>query len=102
MGRRSDDSPDTRRTLNLQPPELDHDAAVKEIIHRDTAGAVVKSTGDGVLAVFSEPSTAVQRALEIQERMLRQKTIQLRIGMDMGQVSKKSEGCIVKDVFGTM
>src|SRR4030095_2452458 len=48
----------------------EHDALTVSIVERDAVGAVVKSTGDGVLAVFSEPSTAVERALELQERLL--------------------------------
>ena len=77
-----------------------HEAAVAEIIHRDTAGAIVKGTGDGVLAVFAEPSTGVERALEIRVVMRTQRPIRLRVGIDMGQVSTKIEGGIVKDVLG--
>jgi class 3 adenylate cyclase len=43
-----------------------HDALLTEIITRDRAGEVVKSTGDGFLATFERPSVAVERALEIQ------------------------------------
>ena len=41
----------------------EHDALLTRIISRDGAGGVIKSTGDGLLAVFSEPSTAVERAI---------------------------------------
>ena len=46
-----------------------HDALLTEIISRDQAGEIIKSTGDGFLAIFHTPSTAVERALEIQERL---------------------------------
>jgi len=78
----------------------EHDSTVAKIIEGDKAGAVVKSTGDGVLAVFSEPSAAVERALQIQETMREHPYLKLRIGIDMGQVSKETEGGVVKDVFG--
>ncbi len=42
------------------------------------AGAVVKSTGDGVLAVFAEPSTAVERAIEIQNTLVEDSSFKLR------------------------
>src|SRR5918996_2297017 len=47
----------------------EHDRLVGEIIGRDGAGQVIKSTGDGVLAVFEKPSVAVERAIEIQEAL---------------------------------
>lgn len=69
-------------------------------ICRDDAGTIVKGTGDGALAVFAEPSTAVERCLAVQESLRNQELIRLRIGLDMGQVSVKSSFGIVADVFG--
>lgn len=69
------------------------------IICMGDAGVVVKGTGDGALAVFSEPSTAVERCLEVQ-RALAKHPFKLRLGVDMGQVSVKSSFGIVADVFG--
>jgi class 3 adenylate cyclase/CheY-like chemotaxis protein len=78
----------------------DYDAQFEEIINREDAGAIVKGTGDGALAVFSEPSMAVERCLEIQDRLRQHPQFKLRVGIDMGQVSIKSSFGIVADVFG--
>jgi len=78
----------------------DYDKKFTNIIRADDAGAVVKSTGDGALAVFSEPSVAVERCLQTQRELGTHPHFKLRIGIDMGQVSVKSEGGLVKDVFG--
>lgn len=66
----------------------------------DDAGIVLKDTGDGVLAVFAEPSSAVERALAIQDQLHRDPYIEVRIGMDMGQVAVEREGGITTDAFG--
>jgi hypothetical protein len=65
----------------------EHDALVTEIITRDGAGEIIKSTGDGLLAILFKPSIAVERAVEIQERLHGHPYIKVRIGMDMGEVS---------------
>ena len=78
----------------------DYDSRFEVIVSREDAGAIVKGTGDGALAVFSEPSTAVERCLEIQEKLRLHREFKLRIGIDMGQVSVKSSFGIVADVFG--
>ena len=44
-----------------------HDGILVPVIEQDGAGRVIKHIGDAVMAVFSEPSTAVARALEIQD-----------------------------------
>jgi class 3 adenylate cyclase/CheY-like chemotaxis protein len=77
-----------------------YDEAVRGVIESESAGALVKSTGDGALAVFAEPSTAVVRALQIQSEGAAHPHFRLRIGIDMGQVSVVSSGGIVADVFG--
>lgn len=77
-----------------------NDEVVRGTIELESAGALVKSTGDGALAVFAEPSTAVERALAIQGMMTNHPHFRLRIGIDMGQVSVVSFGGIVADVFG--
>lgn len=41
-----------------------HDALLTEVITRGGPGEIIKSMGDGFLAVFHTPSTAVERALE--------------------------------------
>jgi class 3 adenylate cyclase len=78
----------------------EHDRIVGDIIGRDGAGEVIKSTGDGVLAVFDRPSVAVERAIEIQEVLHEHPHIRARIGLDMGEVkSEYADGRLV-DVFG--
>ena len=77
-----------------------YDEDFSDIVESEDAGAVVKSTGDGALVVFSEPSTAVERCLSVQRQLGSHPHFKLRIGIDMGQVSVKSANGIVKDVFG--
>ncbi len=77
-----------------------HDALLTEIISRERAGEIVKSTGDGFLAVFQKPSAAVERALEIQERLRGHPEIRVRIGMDMGEVQVEALPGATQDVFG--
>ncbi|HEV3473924.1 MAG TPA: adenylate/guanylate cyclase domain-containing protein [Actinomycetota bacterium] len=78
----------------------EHDALVSEVITRDGAGEVIKSTGDGLLAIFRKPSVAVERAIEIQERFHEHPFIKVRIGMDMGEVSVESDSLRHRDAFG--
>jgi class 3 adenylate cyclase len=78
----------------------EHDAIVTEIVTRDGAGEVIKSTGDGFLAVFRKPSVAVQRSIEIQERFHAHPHIKVRIGLDMGEVSVEADHLGKQDVFG--
>jgi class 3 adenylate cyclase len=78
----------------------EHHATVTALIEANDAGAVVKSTGDGALAVFSEASTGVEGALELQRAMRTHRHFVLRIGIDVGQVSVQRKGGVVADVFG--
>jgi class 3 adenylate cyclase len=78
----------------------EHDALVTEVLTRDGAGEVLKSTGDGVLAIIHKPSVAVERALEIQERLHEHPFLKVRIGMDLGEVSLESGGLNLRDAFG--
>ncbi len=78
----------------------EHDAILTAIITRDKVGEVIKSTGDGLLAVFSEPSTAVERALEIQDKLHKHPYLSIRIGLNMGQVRTEGAGGVKRDVFG--
>ena len=84
----------------FQNVRREHDAIVTEIITRDTAGEIVKSTGDGVLAILSEPSTAVERCVEIQTRLKGHSRIKVRIGLDMGQVRVEKAGGVQSDLYG--
>src|SRR5687768_5041970 len=78
----------------------EHDALVTEIITRDGAGEILKSTGDGLLAILHKPSVAVERALEIQERLHEHPFIKVRIGLDMGEVSLDADALGKRDAFG--
>jgi class 3 adenylate cyclase/CheY-like chemotaxis protein len=86
--------------ITYEKAREEHDLAISALIESANAGAVVKGTGDGHLAVFAEPSVAVERSLRIQALMRRHEHFRLRIGLDMGQVSKETMGGIVTDVFG--
>ena len=75
-----------------------HDAIVVKAIEEGGAGLVVKHIGDSVMAVFAEPSTAVERALRIQEETAsfnndhpELATLGLRIGLHMGQVAVENQ-----------
>jgi len=78
----------------------EHDALLTECITRDQAGQIIKATGDGFLAVFTKPSTAVERAMEIQEKLRGHPHVRVRIGIDMGEVRVESAGGATRDVFG--
>jgi class 3 adenylate cyclase len=78
----------------------EYDGEFAKIIQRDDAGAVVKSTGDGALAVFSEPSVAVEHCIQVQMELGKHPQFKLRIGVDMGQVTVKASQGIVRDIFG--
>jgi class 3 adenylate cyclase len=83
-----------------------HDALLYPIIERDGAGRVIKNIGDAVMAVFSEPSTAVLRCLEMQDAIRKsnksrpkdQPDLSVRIGLHTGQVT--TEDKVSLDVFG--
>jgi len=86
--------------IEYQRLKEEYDNNFTDIIEGNDAGCVVKSTGDGALAVFSEPSTDVERCVEVQSELGNHNHFKLRTGIDMGQVSVKSEKGIVRDVFG--
>jgi class 3 adenylate cyclase len=82
-----------------------HDELIVPVIERDGGGRVIKHIGDAVMAVFSEPSTAVARALEAQEKLKAfnkehpdLEDIQVRMGLHCGQVTTEDE--VSADVFG--
>lgn len=84
----------------FQKVRKEHDDLVSSIITRDEAGEVIKSTGDGFLAVFNKPSVAVERAMEMQEKLHGHPVLSIRIGLDMGEVRVELENGKIKDVFG--
>ena len=66
-----------------------HDELFIDIVTRDGAGEIVKQIGDSFLAIFSEPSTAVERSLEFQSGLSNIKdqitlglyTLKVRVGL---------------------
>jgi class 3 adenylate cyclase len=77
----------------------DHNARLSAIITRDKAGALVKCTGDGYLAVFLRPDVAVRRALEMQ-RVMRDHDLSIRVGISMGDVRVEQGVGEAPDIFG--
>jgi class 3 adenylate cyclase len=82
-----------------------HDRILVGAIEEGGGGLVVKHIGDSVMAVFSEPSTAVERALRIQERIRAfnaehpdEEPLAVRIGLHMGQVAVENQTQL--DLFG--
>ena len=82
-----------------------HDKILQDIIEENNIGLVVKFIGDAVMAIFSEPSAAVERALMIQQQIKEFnesndefENIAIRIGLHMGQVTIDDN--IQADVFG--
>jgi class 3 adenylate cyclase len=82
-----------------------HDDLLTETIEEGGAGKIIKHIGDSVMAVFSEPATAVARSLKIQNKIqqlhqkeVEMKDIQVRIGLHMGQVTMDDKMSL--DVFG--
>jgi class 3 adenylate cyclase len=82
-----------------------HDEILVGTIEEGGAGLVIKHIGDSVMAVFSEPSTAVERALSIQEKIAafngahpELEDIRVRIGLHMGQVAVENQTQL--DLFG--
>ena len=83
-----------------------HDKLFTDIITRDDAGEIIKQIGDSFLAVFAEPSVAVERILEFQNEIKNKKeeftvgnhSIQVRAGIHLGQVSLENK--LQADIFG--
>jgi adenylate cyclase len=69
---------------------------------RDHQGRVVKTTGDGILVEFSSPVEAVRCAVEVQEAIAARasqessQALQLRIGINLGDIIIESDG----DIYG--
>ncbi len=58
-------------------------------------GAILKSMGDGWLMEFSSAAGAVNASMQIQDRMPRHTPIALRIGVNIGDITKTEE-----DIYG--
>lgn len=83
-----------------------HDELFIRIMTRDNSGKIVKEIGDSFLCVFSEPSTAVLRAIEFQNAIHSNKenltidgfTLKVKIGIHIGQVAVENNFAL--DIFG--
>lgn len=67
-----------------------HDAAVREQIAR-FGGELADSAGDGTLATFRSPGTAIECAQAIHEQ-LRALTLQVRAGIHIGELERREDG----------
>ena len=72
-----------RRTLEV------HDRRCQRVLTRHE-GEFVKSTGDGILALFSSPSDAMNCAIELQQE-LADDGISIRIGLHTGEVEVRDQ-----------
>ena len=76
-----------------------HDLVTREIEHH--GGRVIKALGDGVLAVFRSPRSAVKSSASIQREVAAhnrshpEDTLRVRIGINTGEVLQEND-----DVFG--
>jgi ATP-dependent Clp protease ATP-binding subunit ClpA len=76
-----------------------HDETIRKVIKRIGKGEIIKSTGDGLLMVYSDPAVAVKCALDIQKEFLTNNLLDIRIGMDMGEVKQVGDERS-RDIFG--
>src|SRR5262245_62294818 len=58
---------------------VDHEAAVRDVVESNSLGRIVKSTGDGVLAVFAEPSASIEHLLRLQRSLNDHPQFRLRV-----------------------
>jgi len=82
-----------------------HDKILTDIIQKNDAGLVIKFIGDAVMAVFAEPSAAIDKSVKIQNSIARFNlednnlpAIKVRVGLHMGQVTV--EDTVELDIFG--
>ncbi|HUR77276.1 MAG TPA: adenylate/guanylate cyclase domain-containing protein [Acidimicrobiales bacterium] len=87
--RRSTSEGDRRWTRII----AEHDEVVAEVVHAN-GGELIKSTGDGILAVFTGPAAAIDAAQAIRTR-LQARSLELRAGIHAGEIERR-----VGDVSG--
>ncbi|MFN0031620.1 MAG: adenylate/guanylate cyclase domain-containing protein [Flavobacteriales bacterium] len=83
-----------------------HDELFIRIMTMNNSGKIIKEIGDSFLCVFSEPSTAVLRAIEFQNAIHANKenltlddfTLKVKIGIHIGQVALENNFAL--DIFG--
>ena len=80
-----------------------HDQIMIDEIEKDKKGKIIKFIGDAVMAIFSEPSSAVEIAVNIQRKLLHlyeigEFPLKVRMGLHLGQVTIENK--IGPDIFG--
>jgi adenylate cyclase len=75
-----------------------HDAIVETFVRRHK-GRIIKSLGDGSMAVFNDPAEAVRAAVGILEAVrdlppVRDWKLRMRIGIDLGKPSRRGDDYI--------
>jgi class 3 adenylate cyclase len=66
-----------------------HDRLARELVHRD-GGKLVKTTGDGILAVFDGPGQAIRCAAALRAE-LRPLGLEVRAGLHTGEVERRGD-----------
>ena len=66
-----------------------HDRLARELVHRE-GGKLVKSTGDGILAIFDGPGRAIRCAAALREE-LRPTGLDIRAGLHTGEVERRGD-----------
>jgi class 3 adenylate cyclase len=66
-----------------------HDRLARELVHRE-GGKLVKTTGDGVLAIFDGPGRAIRCAAALREE-LRPTGLDIRAGLHTGEVERRGD-----------
>jgi class 3 adenylate cyclase len=66
-----------------------HDRLARELVHRD-GGRLVKTTGDGILAIFDGPGQAIRCASALRQE-LRPMGLDIRAGVHTGEVERRGD-----------
>jgi class 3 adenylate cyclase len=66
-----------------------HDRLARELVHRE-GGKLVKTTGDGILAIFDGPGRAIRCAAALREE-LRPAGLDIRAGLHTGEVERRGD-----------
>ncbi|HEX8132070.1 MAG TPA: adenylate/guanylate cyclase domain-containing protein [Actinomycetes bacterium] len=66
-----------------------HDRLARELVHRE-GGKLVKTTGDGILAVFDGPGQAIRCAAALRAE-LRPLGLEVRAGLHTGEVERRGD-----------
>ena len=66
-----------------------HDEAARRLVDQE-GGRLIKSTGDGILAVFDGPGRGIRCALALRKE-LRESGIEIRAGLHTGEVDLRSD-----------